>query len=116
MSSNPLWKYVSVRRLLIFLEHSIYDDTQWAVFEANDEKLWARVKESVRLFLSTQWRAGALMGPTETEAFSVACDRSTMTPDDILNGRLICEIGVAPVRPAEFVFFRIHQMTQEAKS
>jgi phage tail sheath protein FI len=116
MSSNPLWKYVSVRRLLIFVEHSIYDGTQWVVFEANDEKLWARVKESMRLFLSTQWRAGAFMGPTETEAFSVVCDRSTMTADDILNGRLICEIGVAPVRPAEFVFFRIQQMTQEAQS
>jgi len=105
-----------VRRLVILLEHSIYDGTQWEVFEAHDEKFWARVKESVQLFLSTQWRAGALMGPTETEAFCVACDRSTMTPDDILNGRLICEIGVAPVRPAEFAFFRIHQMTQEAQS
>lgn len=116
MSSNGLWKYISVRRLLIFLEHSIYDGTQWVVFEPNDEKLWARVKDTIRPFLRTQWRAGALMGLTEAEAFRIACDRSTMTQDDILNGRLICEIGVAPVRPAEFVVFRIYQMTQEAQT
>ena len=116
LSANSLWKYVSVRRLFIFLEHSIYDGTQWVVFEPNDERLWARVKDTVRLFLRTQWRNGAMMGLTEDEAFTIACDRSTMTQDDILNGRLICEIGIAPVRPAEFVIFRIFQNTAEAKS
>jgi uncharacterized protein len=115
LSANTLWKYVSVRRLFIFLEHSIYDGTQWVVFEPNDERLWARVKDTIRLFLRTQWRNGALMGVTEEEAFQIACDRSTMTQDDILNGRLICEIGIAPVRPAEFVVFKIFQNTAEAQ-
>jgi Bacteriophage tail sheath protein len=116
MSSDPLWKYVNVRRLFIFLEASIYNSTQWVVFEPNDQRLWARVKQTVTLFLRTQWREGALFGAKEEEAFSVAVGRETMTEDDILNGRLIIEIGVAPVRPAEFVIFRIFQKTQEAKS
>jgi phage tail sheath protein FI len=116
LSSNTLWKYVNVRRLFIFLEHSIYDGTQWVVFEPNDERLWARVKDTIRLFLRTQWRNGALMGETEDQAFQIACDRSTTTQDDILNGRLICEIGIAPVRPAEFVVFRIFQNTAEAQT
>lgn len=115
LSSNGLWKYVSVRRLFIFLEHSIYDGTQWVVFEPNDDRLWARVKDTIRLFLRSQWRAGALFGRTEEEAFFITCDRTTMTQDDILNGRLICEIGIAPVRPAEFVIFRIFQNTAEAQ-
>jgi len=115
MSSNGLWKYVSVRRLFIFLEHSIYDGTQWVVFEPNDDKLWARVIDTIRLFLRGQWRLGALFGRTEQEAFFITCDRTTMTQDDILNGRLICEIGIAPVRPAEFVIFRIFQNTAEAQ-
>jgi len=115
LSSNGLWKYVSVRRLFIFLERSIYEGTQWVVFEPNDDRLWARVKDTIRLFLRTQWRNGALFGRTEDEAFSIVCDRSTMTQDDILNGRLVCEIGIAPVRPAEFVIFRIFQSTAEAQ-
>lgn len=113
LSSNGLWKYVSVRRLFIFLEHSIYDGTQWVVFEPNDDRLWARVKDTIRLFLRSQWRAGALFGRTEEEAFFITIDRTTMSQDDILNGRLICEIGIAPVRPAEFVIFRIFQNTAE---
>jgi phage tail sheath protein FI len=116
LSANSLWKYVSVRRLFIFLEHSIYDGTQWVVFEPNDERLWERVKDTIRLFLRTQWRAGALMGATEDEAFSVVCDRSTMTQDDIMNGRLVCQIGVRPVYPAEFVIFQIFQNTAEAQA
>jgi phage tail sheath protein FI len=116
LSSNGLWKYVPVRRLFIFLERSIYEGTQWVVFEPNDERLWARVKDSIRLFLRTQWREGALAGTTEDQAFRIACDRTTMTQDDILNGRLICEIGIAPVRPAEFVVFRIYQNTAEAQT
>jgi phage tail sheath protein FI len=115
LSANTLWKYVPVRRLFIFLEHSIYDGTQWVVFEPNDERLWARVKDTIRLFLRGQWRAGALMGEREEQAFFVTCDRTTMTQDDILNGRLICEIGISPVRPAEFVIFRIFQNTAEAQ-
>jgi phage tail sheath protein FI len=115
LSSDPLWKYVNVRRLFIFLEASIYYSTQWVVFEPNDPKLWARVKQTLTLFLRSQWREGALFGEKEEEAFSVAVGRETMTEDDILNGRLIVEIGIAPVRPAEFVVFRIYQKTSEAK-
>ncbi|MDQ6891899.1 MAG: phage tail sheath family protein [Acidobacteriota bacterium] len=115
LSSNGLWKYVSVRRLFIFIERSIYEGTQWVVFEPNDDKLWARVKDTIRLFLRSQWRGGALLGRTEDEAFFITCDRTTMSQDDILNGRLICEIGIAPVRPAEFVIFRIFQNTAEAQ-
>ena len=116
LSSDPLWKYVNVRRLFIFLEASIYYSTQWVVFEPNDHRLWARVKQTITLFLRTQWREGALFGEKEEEAFSVAVGRETMTEDDILNGRLIIEIGIAPVRPAEFVIFRVFQKTQEAKA
>jgi phage tail sheath protein FI len=115
LTSNALWKYVNVRRLFIFLERSIYEGTQWVVFEPNDEQLWARVKDSIRLFLLGQWRTGALPGHTEGDAFFITCDRTTMTQDDIANGRLICEIGIAPVRPAEFVIFRIFQHTAEAQ-
>jgi phage tail sheath protein FI len=105
------YKYVPVRRLALFLEETLYRNTQWVVFEPNDESLWTRVTEEVGSFLRAQWRAGALSGRTEKEAFFVKCDRTTMTADDIANGRLICEIGVAPVRPAEFVIFRIFQNT-----
>lgn len=116
LSSNPLWRYVSVRRLFIFIERSIYDGTQWVVFETNDQRLWARVKQTVTLFLRTQWREGALFGAKEEEAFLVNVGENTMTPDDRLNGRLIIEVGIAPVRPAEFVIFRVFQKTQEAKA
>ncbi|MEO7497229.1 MAG: phage tail sheath family protein [Massilia sp.] len=115
LSSNALWKYVSVRRLFIFLERSIYEGTQWVVFEPNDPRLWARVTDTVTLFLRTQYRLGALFGRTEAQAFFITCNESTMTQDDIMNGRLICEIGIAPVRPAEFVIFRIFQNTAEAQ-
>jgi uncharacterized protein len=115
ISSDSLWKYVPVRRLFIFLERSIYEGTQFVVFEPNDDRLWARVVDTIRLFLRGQWRLGALFGRTEAEAFFITCDRTTMSQDDILNGRLICEIGIAPVRPAEFVIFRIFQHTAEAQ-
>lgn len=114
-SSNPLWKYVNVRRLFLYLENSIEEATQWVVFEPNDERLWARVRQTVSNFLTTQWENGALMGTTREEAFFVKCDRSTMTQNDIDNGRLIVEIGVAPVKPAEFVVFRITQWTSGAE-
>ena len=107
-------KHMNIRPLLTFLERSIYADTQWVVFEPNDEALWERVKDTIRLFLRTQWRAGKLEGQVEDEAFFIICDRSTMTQDDILNGRLICEIGVAPLRPAEFVIIRLAHNTAKA--
>jgi uncharacterized protein len=85
------------------------------VFEPNDTRLWARVTDTIRLFLRTQWREGALFGRREEEAFFIVCNETTMSVDDRLNGRLICEIGIAPVRPAEFVIFRIFQNTAEAQ-
>ncbi|MCR8633769.1 phage tail sheath family protein [Paenibacillus radicis (ex Xue et al. 2023)] len=112
-SSNGLWKYVNVRRLFIFIEESIKNGTNWVVFEPNDEQLWARVQRTIEAFLTRVWRDGALMGGSPSEAFYVNIGRSTMTQDDIDNGRLICIIGVAPVKPAEFVIFRITQKTRE---
>jgi hypothetical protein len=90
---------------------SIDEGTQWVVFEPNNEKLWARVKQTITQFLTTEWRSGALMGTKVEEAFFVKVDRTTMTQDDIDNGRLICIIGIAPVKPAEFVIFRITQFS-----
>lgn len=115
MSSDAEWKYVSVRRLLIFLECSIDEGTQWVVFEPNGVPLWAEVSEAIRVFLRGQWRLGALVGDTEEKAYFVKCDETTMTHDDIDNGRLICEIGVAPVRAAEFVVFRVCRDTAKAQ-
>jgi hypothetical protein len=116
LSSDGSWKYVNVRRLFLFVEESILKGTQWVVFEPNDEPLWARVRATIRNFLRTQWRAGALQGTTEEEAFFVRCDRTTMTQTDIDNGLLICELGIAPVKPAEFVVFRIQQKRPDAES
>lgn len=109
LSSDPDWKYINVRRLFIFVEHSIDKNTQWVVFEPNNEALWERVKRVVSAFLTQVWRDGALMGKTKEEAFFVKCDRTTMTQADIDNGKLIMLIGIAPVKPAEFVIFRIGQ-------
>jgi phage tail sheath protein FI len=111
LTSEPAWRYVPVRRLFLMIEESIDEATQWVVFEPNDEPLWARVRQSVSRFLFTQWRLGALQGATADEAFFVVCDRSTMSQAEIDNGQLICEIGIAPVKPAEFVIFRIQQKT-----
>ena len=110
-TSDAEWKYVNVRRLFIFLEHSIDNNTQWVVFEPNNEALWERVKESIESFLFGVWKTGALMGTKPEDAYFVRCDRTTMTQDDIDNGRLVCLIGVAPTYPAEFVIFRIGQFT-----
>lgn len=112
-SSNSLWKYVNVRRLFIYLEESIKANTSWAVFEPNDTFLWTRVKSTISSFLRDMWREGALVGESEGQAYFVNVGRDTMSQNDILNGRLICEIGVAPSRPAEFVIFRITQMMEE---
>ena len=98
------------------LEESINRAIQWVVFEPNDVPLWARVRQSISQFLTTEWRNGALAGATADEAFFVKCDRTTMTQDDIDNGRLVCVIGVAPAKPAEFVIIRIAQWTAGAKS
>lgn len=115
-SSKALWKYVNVRRLFIYIEESIKANTNWVVFEPNDVALWSRVKRTIELFLEGIWRTGALVGSSPAEAFFVDIGPNTMSKDDIDNGRLICVIGVAPVKPAEFVIFRITQKTEEAGS
>jgi phage tail sheath protein FI len=107
--SDTSWKYVNVRRLFIFLEASLDIGLQWVVFEPNDQRLWARVRQSATDFLTRVWRDGALMGRKAEEAFFVTCDETTMTPDDLALGKLVIVIGVAPVRPAEFVIVRIGQ-------
>ena len=114
-SSDGSWKYINVRRLFIFIEESIKANTSWAVFEPNDEVLWVRVQRTISVFLNGLWRGGSLAGSTPEEAFFVNIGRDTMSQDDIDNGSLICVIGVAPVKPAEFVIFRISQKTADAE-
>jgi len=111
VSSNGLWKYINVRRLFIYVEESIKANTNWVVFEPNSEVLWSRVKRTIETFLATCWRDGALAGSSPEQAYFVECGPTTMTQDDIDNGRLICQIGIAPVKPAEFVIFRLTQKT-----
>jgi uncharacterized protein len=113
--SDPEWKYVNLRRYFAYLERSIDKGTQWAVFEPNGDQLWANVRRTVEDFLLNEWQNGALLGDKPDKAFFVKCDRSTMSQNDLDNGRLICLIGVAPLRPAEFVIFRIGQWTADRK-
>jgi phage tail sheath protein FI len=115
ISSDPEWKYVNVRRLFIYMEHSIDRGTQWAVFEPNNQRLWDNIRSTVEDFLLALWRGGALLGVKPENAYFVRCDRTTMTQGDLDNGRLVCLIGVAPTRPAEFIIFRIGQWTADAK-
>jgi phage tail sheath protein FI len=115
VSSDPEWKYVSDRRYFNYLEASIDRGSQWAVFEPNGERLWANVRQTISDFLYNEWRNGALLGASQEEAYFVRCDRSTMTQNDLDNGRLVCLIGVAIIRPAEFVIFRIGQKTADSR-
>jgi len=115
MSSDPEWKYVNVRRLFIYIEHSIEKATQWAVFEPNNDRLWTNIRRMVEDFLYVLWRDGALIGAKPEDAFFVRCDRTTMTQNDLDNGRLICLVGLAPSRPAEYVIFRVGQWTADSK-
>ena len=115
ISSDPEWKYVNLRRYFAYLEHSIDKGTQWAVFEPNGDLLWANVRRTIEDFLLNEWQNGALLGDKPEKAYFVKCDRSTMTQNDLDNGRLVCLIGVAPLRPAEFVIFRIGQWTADRK-
>ncbi|EIV92968.1 phage tail sheath subtilisin-like domain-containing protein [Frankia sp. QA3] len=111
LSSDPAWRYVNVRRLFNYLEASILGGTQWAVFEPNDLDLWQRLRRTVGAFLLGMWRDGALFGVTPEQAFYVKCDEETNPPGVVDAGQVIIEIGVAPVKPAEFVVFRIAQIT-----
>jgi phage tail sheath protein FI len=116
ISSDPEWKYVNLRRYFAYLERSIDRGTQWAVFEPNGEQLWANVRRTVEDFLLNEWQMGALLGDKPERAYFVRCDRTTMTQNDLDNGRLVCLIGVAALRPAEFVIFRIGQWTADRRS
>jgi len=115
ISSDPEWKYVNLRRYFAYLERSIDRGTQWAVFEPNGERLWSNVRITIEDFLFNELVSGALLGEKPERAYFVRCDRSTMTQNDLDNGRLVCLIGLAVVKPAEFVIFRIGQWTGDAK-
>ena len=114
LTSDPSWRYINVRRLFNYIEESIEENTQWVVFEPNDEDLWERVKRDINAFLTRVWRSGALFGATPDEAFYVKCDRETNPPEVRDVGQLIVEIGLAPVKPAEFVVFRFTQKALES--
>lgn len=116
LSSDPAWRYVNVRRLFNMIEESIERGTQWVVFEPNDPDLWARVRRDVRAFLTVIWRSGALFGATPDQAFYVKCDEETNPQETRDLGQLIIEVGIAPVKPAEFVIFRISQWAGSAAS
>jgi len=115
LSSDPEWKYVHLRRYFAYLERSIDQGTQWAVFEPNGEALWADVRRTVSDFLLNEFQGGRLLGTRPEAAYFVKCDRTTMTQNDLDNGRLVCLVGVALLRPAEFVIFRIGQWTADHK-
>jgi phage tail sheath protein FI len=116
ISSDPEWKYVNLRRYFAFLERSIERGTQWAVFESNGPTLWANVRRTIEDFLFNEWKSDHLLGEKPQESYFVRCDRTTMTQNDLDNGRLVCLIGVAPLRPAEFVIFRIGQWTADRRA
>jgi len=111
LSSDPEWRYLNVRRLFNYLEESILMGTQWVVFEPNDHALWARIRRTISAFLINEWRKGALFGTTPDEAFFVKCDDETNPAEGIDAGQVVCQIGVAPVKPAEFVIFQLSQFS-----
>ncbi|MEV6327698.1 phage tail sheath subtilisin-like domain-containing protein [Streptomyces sp. NPDC051909] len=109
LASDPAWRYLNVRRYFNYLEESILVGTQWVVFEPNDQSLWARIRRNISAFLVNEWRQGALFGQRAEDAFYVKCDAETNPPESVDLGRVVCEIGIAPVKPAEFVVFRLAQ-------
>ena len=111
ISSDPEWRYINVRRLFNFVAESIMLGTQWSVFEPNDQRLWASLSTNVSSFLTRVYRSGALFGASAAEAYYVKCDAETNPPELIEAGQVVCEIGIAPVKPAEFVIFRLSQFT-----
>jgi uncharacterized protein len=116
LTSNALWRYISVRRLFNMIETTIENGTQWAVFEPNDPRLWGKIRRDVSAFLVTQWSAGALYGGAPSQAFYVKCDEETNPPESRELGRVVIEVGIAPVKPAEFVIFRISQWNPELEA
>ncbi|MGW4277720.1 phage tail sheath family protein [Streptomyces seoulensis] len=111
LSSDPAWRYLNIRRYFNYLEESILIGTQWVVFEPNDHALWARIRRNISAFLVNEWRSGALFGQRPEEAYYVKCDEETNPPESVDVGRVVCEIGIAPVKPAEFVIFRLAQFS-----
>ena len=111
LASDAEWRYLNVRRLFNYLEESILLGTQWVVFEPNDHALWARIRRTISAFLVNEWRKGALFGTTPDEAFFVKCDEETNPAEGIDAGQVVCQIGVAPVKPAEFVIFQLSQFS-----
>ena len=109
LSSDPEWRYINVRRLFNFVSQTLMEGTQWSVFEPNDERLWLKLRASVWNFLTLMWRGGALFGTSPDQAFFVKCDAETNPPEVIEAGQVICEVGISPVKPAEFVIFRLSQ-------
>lgn len=107
--SSSEWRYLNVRRLFNMVEESIARGTRWVVFEPNDMTLWKSIKRDISAYLTLQWRQGALLGATPEEAFFVQCDEETNPPEVIDAGQVITVIGIAPVKPAEFVIFQIGQ-------
>jgi len=114
LSSDPEWRYINVRRLFNYVSESIMQGTQWSVFEPNDQKLWIQLRIAASSFLTRTWRDGALFGSSPDQAFFVKCDSETNPPDVIEAGQVVCEIGIAPVKPAEFVIFRLSQYADGA--
>jgi len=113
IGSDASWRYIPVRRMAIFLRVSIYYGIQWAVFEPNDEALWASLRLNIRAFMLTQFRAGAFQGSKPDDAFFVKCDSSTTTQQDIDNGVVNILVGFAPLKPAEFVVLKLSQKVNQ---
>ena len=111
LSRDSAWRYLNIRRLFNYLEESVLNGTQWVVFEPNDRNLWARIRRTISAFLVNEWRKGALFGSSPDEAYYVKCDDETNPAESIDAGQVVCEIGVAPVKPAEFVVFRLSQFS-----
>jgi uncharacterized protein len=111
LSSDPSWRYLNVRRLFNYIEGSILGGTQWVVFEPNDLDLWQRIRRTINAFLLRVWRDGALFGATPEQAFYVKCDAETNPPEVVDAGQVVVEIGICPVKPAEFVVFRLSQFS-----
>ena len=114
IGSDAGWRYIPVRRMAIFLRVSIYYGIQWAVFEPNDEPLWAELRLNIRSFMLTQFRAGAFQGAKPDDAFFVKCDSTTTTQQDIDNGVVNILVGFAPLKPAEFVVLRLSQKVNQS--
>jgi phage tail sheath protein FI len=110
------WKYVPVRRLALFIEESLYRGTQWVVFEPNDAPLWAQIRLNIGAFMHNLFRQGAFQGQTPQEAYFVKCDKETTTQADINLGIVNIMIGIAPVKPAEFVIIKLQQMAGQIQA